>query len=71
MSRIVDLSQEIYTGMMVYPGHLKTVLFEISATDPAIYVGVPLLLIAVALLATWVPVRRAMRLDPAIALHVD
>jgi kynurenine formamidase len=28
MPRIVDLSQEIYTGMMVYPGHLKTVLFE-------------------------------------------
>ena len=28
MSRIVDLSQEIYTGMMVYPGHLKTVLFD-------------------------------------------
>ena len=28
MSRLVDLSQEIYTGMMVYPGHLKTVLFE-------------------------------------------
>lgn len=26
--RIVDLSQEIYTGMMVYPGHLKTVLFD-------------------------------------------
>src|SRR5918996_483142 len=28
MPRIVDLSQEIYTGMMVYPGHLKTVLFD-------------------------------------------
>jgi kynurenine formamidase len=28
MPRTVDLSQEIYTGMMVYPGHLKTVLFD-------------------------------------------
>jgi kynurenine formamidase len=28
MPRIVDLSQDIYTGMMVYPGHLKTVLFD-------------------------------------------
>src|ERR687896_578251 len=28
MARLVDLSQEIYTGMMVYPGHLKTVLFD-------------------------------------------
>ena len=50
---------------------LRQVVFEISTTDPAIYVVVPLLLIAIALLATWVPVRRAMRLDPAIALHVD
>lgn len=33
MSRIVDLSQEIYTGMMVYPGHLKTVLFDHASHD--------------------------------------
>jgi ABC-type antimicrobial peptide transport system permease subunit len=50
---------------------LKAVVFEISTTDPAIYAGVPLLLIAVALLATWLPVRCAMRLDPAVALHTD
>jgi kynurenine formamidase len=28
MPRLVDLSQDIYTGMRVYPGHLKTVVFE-------------------------------------------
>lgn len=28
MVRLIDLSQEIYTGMQVYPGHLKTVIFE-------------------------------------------
>src|SRR5438045_9662253 len=28
MPRIVDLSQEIYQGMQVYPGHLKTVIWE-------------------------------------------
>ena len=50
---------------------LKSVLFEISTTDPGIYAGVPLLLVAVALLATWLPVRRAMRLDPAVALHME
>ena len=58
-------------GALATTRFLKTVVFEISTTDPAIYAGVPLLLIAIALLATWVPVRRAMRLDPAIALHVD
>lgn len=28
MSRLIDLSQEIYQGMQVYPGHLKTVMFD-------------------------------------------
>ncbi|HEX9853757.1 MAG TPA: cyclase family protein [Acidimicrobiia bacterium] len=28
MTRLIDLSQEIYTGMKVYPGHLKTVVFQ-------------------------------------------
>src|SRR5258708_20016169 len=28
MSRLIDLSQEIYQGMFVYPGHLKTVIWE-------------------------------------------
>ena len=28
MARLIDLSQQIYEGMMVYPGHLKTVTFQ-------------------------------------------
>lgn len=31
--KIIDLSQEIYTGMPVYPGHLKTVIFEHMSHD--------------------------------------
>lgn len=58
-------------GALATTRFLEAVVFEISTTDPAIYAGVPLLLIAVALLATWIPVRRAMRLDPAVALHMD
>ena len=58
-------------GALATARFLKAVLFEISTTDPAIYAAVPLLLIAIALIATWVPVRRAMRLDPAVALHMD
>jgi putative ABC transport system permease protein len=50
---------------------LKSVVFQISTTDPVIYAAVPLLLIVIALAATWLPARRAMRLDPAIALHVE
>ncbi|HEX7832899.1 MAG TPA: FtsX-like permease family protein, partial [Thermoanaerobaculia bacterium] len=50
---------------------LKALLFEISTTDPAIYIAVPLLLIAVAIIASYVPARRAMRVDPAVALRYE
>jgi len=58
-------------GALATARFLKAVMYEISPTDPAIYTAVPLLLVAIALIATWVPVRRAMRLDPAVALHMD
>jgi putative ABC transport system permease protein len=58
-------------GALAAGRFLEALVFEISTRDPAIYIAVPLLLAAIALLATWVPVRRATRLDPAIALHVE
>ncbi|HEV7241672.1 MAG TPA: ABC transporter permease [Thermoanaerobaculia bacterium] len=58
-------------GALATARFLKAVVYEISPTDPAIYAAVPLLLVAIALIATWIPVRRAMRLDPAVALHMD
>lgn len=46
-------------------------LFEVSATEPLQYAVAPLLLVAAAALACWLPARRATRIDPAITLRTD
>jgi putative ABC transport system permease protein len=48
---------------------ITSLLFQISATDPPTFSVVPLLLIAVAVLACYVPARRATRVDPLVALR--
>jgi predicted permease len=50
---------------------LRQMLFEVSATDPGTFGAIALLLILVALLACWLPARRATRVDPLIALRYE
>jgi putative ABC transport system permease protein len=50
---------------------LKSFLFGIASTDPAILVGVPAALLAVAILACYLPARRAARVQPMEALRFD
>ncbi len=48
---------------------LDSLLFETAAVDPVIYAAVALFLTVVAALATWIPARRAARVDPASVLR--
>jgi putative ABC transport system permease protein len=48
---------------------LTSLLFQTSAVDPATFVGLSLLLVAVATIACHIPARRATRVDPMVALR--
>jgi predicted permease len=68
--RLVGIGLALGTAAaLVLSQLMRTLLFDVSTRDPMTFVAVGLLLAAVTLAASYVPARRAMRVDPVVALR--
>jgi len=58
-------------GSLLLTKLLRTLLFQVSPGDPLVHAAIVVLLVAVALVATFLPARRAAALDPYLTLKAD
>jgi ABC-type antimicrobial peptide transport system permease subunit len=70
--RVAVVGVAIGTGAAFWAGRfVKPLLFNVSPSDPVVFVLVGVMLVLVALAASWIPALRASRVDPNVALRSD
>ena len=67
----LGVAMGILASIWLGGGLLGSFLFEIEATDPTVLASGALTLVAVAMIACYLPARRATRIDPLVALRED
>ena len=58
-------------GALALAGIMRSLLFGVGAQDPFTFGGVALMLAAAATIASWLPARRAAKVDPMVALRAE
>jgi len=66
-----DLISSGVGGALLLTRFLSSLLYDVSAHDPLTFSGVAALLMLVALAASYIPARRAMKVDPIVALRYE
>jgi ABC-type lipoprotein release transport system permease subunit len=67
----VTVGRFIRADYLPAPHVMVRLLFDVSSTDPAIFAIVPVVLAMVAVLACYLPARRASKVDPIVALRYE
>ena len=60
-----------FVGAVALSRVIRSLLFNVNASDPVIYLTVSLLLCGAAVVACWIPARRASRVDPMVTLRAE
>ena len=66
--------KRIATGLLgaaLLTRFMRSVLYGVETTDPVTFAGVTLVLLGVAFLASWIPARRAARVDALLAMRAE
>lgn len=58
-------------GVMFFNRFLSSLLYGVTSTDPITSIAALLLLLVTAILASWLPARRAAKIDPIVALRYE